>query len=223
MERYIVVDCETTNNLDYPLCYDVGFAVVDNMGTVYEVFSFVVKEIFLDKELMSFAYFSDKIPAYWQDIWAGLRRLVNFSEIVFTFRKMCAKYGVYKVVAHNARFDNRALNFTERYLTGSKYRYFFPYGVEIWDTLKMSREVLHDDIDYKNFCLVNGYLTAKRKQIQFTAEVLFRFLIQEINFSESHTGLEDVLIEKDILQYCLMVKPDIDGILWGRKPSPTEE
>lgn len=219
MEHYIVIDVETTNSLDDPLCYDVGFAVIDDRGKVFEAFSFVVKEIFLDSDLMSVAHFADKIPAYWQDIWSGKRRLVNFTEIVFTFRRMCAKYGIYRACAHNARFDNRALNYTQRYLTGSKYRYFFPYGTEIWDTLKMSREVLAQDIDYRTFCTVNGYIT-KRNQIRFTAEIIYRFLAQENNFQEEHTGLADVLIEKDILTYCLWVSPNIDGMLWGRITSP---
>ena len=59
-DRFIVVDTETTNSIDDPLCYDVGFAVVDMFGNVYENYSFVVADIFLDKELMSYAYFADK-------------------------------------------------------------------------------------------------------------------------------------------------------------------
>ena len=43
---FIVVDTETTNSIDDPLCYDVGFAVIDNTGHVYESHSFVVADIF---------------------------------------------------------------------------------------------------------------------------------------------------------------------------------
>ena len=32
MEKYIMLDTETTNSLDDPICYDVGFAVVDRDG-----------------------------------------------------------------------------------------------------------------------------------------------------------------------------------------------
>ena len=55
---FIVVDTETTNSIDDPLCYDIGFAVIDKTGHVYESHSFVVADIFLDKELMSSAYSS---------------------------------------------------------------------------------------------------------------------------------------------------------------------
>ena len=88
-EKIIVVDTETTNSLDDPICYDVGFAVVDALGNVYERFSFVVAEVFLDEELMASAYFIDKIPQYWEEIKAGKRKLAKFSTIRFKFAEVC--------------------------------------------------------------------------------------------------------------------------------------
>ena len=141
-DRFIVIDTETTNSIDDPLCYDVGFAVVDILGNVYENYSFVVADIFLDKELMSYAYFADKIPQYWEDIKKGKRELKTFFNIKKVFADCVKRNNVKIILAHNARFDYRSLNLTQRFLTSSKYRFFFPFGVEIWDTLKMSRTVL---------------------------------------------------------------------------------
>lgn len=213
-EKFIVIDTETTNSLDDPFCYDVGFAVVDAEGTVYEKHSYVVADIFLDKELMSYAYFADKIPQYWEDIKAGRRTLRRFKTIKMIFADVCKQYNVKKIFAHNARFDYRSLNLTQRFLTSSKYRFFFPFGVEIWDTLKMSRQVLKEVDEYGEFCYSNDYLT-KRMCKRFTAEIIYRFLTGDNTFEESHTGLEDVLIEKEILAYCLRMMPDINGALWG--------
>lgn len=212
-EKFIVIDTETTNSLDDPLCYDVGFAVVDAEGTVYEKHSYVVADIFLDKELMSYAYFADKIPQYWEDIKAGRRTLRRFKTIKMIFADVCKQYSVKKIFAHNARFDYRSLNLTQRFLTSSKYRFFFPFGVEIWDTLKMSRQVLKEVDEYGEFCYTNDYLT-KRMCKRFTAEIIYRFLTGDNTFEESHTGLEDVLIEKEILAYCLRMMPNINGALW---------
>ena len=213
-EKIIVVDTETTNSIDDPICYDVGFAVVDAFGNVYEKFSFVVAEVFLDEELMASAYFIDKIPQYWAEIKQGKRKLAKFSTIRFKFADTCKKWGVRIVAAHNARFDYRSLNLTQRFLTSSKYRYFFPYDVEIWDTLKMSREVLNKSDEYGEFCYNNEFLT-KRLCKRFTAEIIFRFLTGCLDFEEAHTGLEDVLIEKEIFSYCVKAKPEICGKLWG--------
>lgn len=212
-EKIMMLDTETTNSLEDPICYDVGFAVIDKFGTIFESYSFVVADVFLDEELMATAYFADKIPQYWNEIKEGKRKLAKFSTIRFKFAEVCKKYKIKKVCAHNSRFDYRSLNLTQRFLTSSKYRYFFPYGIEVWDTLKMSREVLKDDDEYGEFCYNNDFLTSRLCK-RFTAEILFRYLTGCLDFEEAHTGLEDVMIEKEILKFCLEKKPDINGALW---------
>lgn len=211
--RFIVIDTETTNSIDDPLCYDVGWAVIDAEGQVYESYSFVVADIFLDKDLMGYAYFSDKIPQYWEDIKKGRRELKTFFNIKKVFWDCCRRNDIKIVMAHNARFDYRSLNLTQRFLTSSKYRYFFPYGVEIWDTLKMSRAILKNNEDYDTFCYDNNYLT-KRLCKRYTAEIIYRFITGNNDFVESHTGLEDVLIEKEIFTFCIAADPNINGALW---------
>lgn len=214
MRKFIVLDTETANSIDDPMCYDVGFAVIDETGKVYESHSYVIADIFLDeKKMMKEAYFADKIPQYWEDIKNGKRQLRRFKTVKKILKDVCDQYCVKIIVAHNARFDNRSLNLTQRWLTSSKYRYFFPYGVKVWDTLKMAREIFGKDEDYGHFCYKNGYLT-KRGQRRYTAEILYRYLTNNNDFVESHTGLEDVMIEKEILVECLKRKPELDGSLW---------
>lgn len=212
MEKYIMLDTETTNSLDDPICYDVGFAVVDKEGAIYESHSFVVAEVFLNEELMASAYFIEKVPQYWEDIKNGTRKLAKFNTIRKVLAETMKKYNTNIVIAHNARFDYRSTAKTQRYLTKSKYRYFLPYGTEIWDTLKMAREVLKNDVDYDNFCYNNNYVT-KRGCKRFTAEILYRFFTGDNDFVESHTGLEDVTIEKVIFAEC-MARGAESGKLW---------
>ena len=38
---------------------------------------------------------------------------------------------------------------------------------------------------------------------RLTAEILYRFITHDKTFKESHTGLEDVMIEKEILVHIL--------------------
>ena len=212
MEKYIMLDTETTNSLDDPICYDVGFAVVDREGAIYETHSFVVAEVFLNEELMASAYFIEKVPQYWKDIKNGTRKLAKFNTIRKVLAETMKKYNTNIVIAHNARFDYRSTAKTQRYLTKSKYRYFLPYGTEVWDTLKMAREVLKNDVDYDNFCYNNNYVT-KRGCKRFTAEILYRFFTGDNDFVESHTGLEDVTIEKVIFAEC-MARGAESGKLW---------
>ena len=212
MEKFIVLDTETTNDIETPICYDVGFAVVDKEGNVYEKFSFVVADVFLDKELMKSAYFAEKIPQYWEEIKKGERVLRQYKTIKKILADTCKKWEVKAIVAHNMRFDYLSTNTTQRYLTCSKYRFFFPYGIEIWDTLKMARECFNDE-EYDTFCYENDYIT-KNGRKRYTAEILYRFLTNNNNFIESHTGLEDVMIEKEIFVYCMRKNPEICGKLW---------
>ena len=155
IEKFMVFDTETTNDIDCPIMYDFGFAVIDRKGKVYQKGSFVVADVFLDKELMESAYFAEKIPMYWEQIKSGqreLKRLANIRKIVFDTMK---EFNIKIVMAHNANFDYRSTVTTQRYMTNSKYRYFFPYGTEFWDTLKMSREIFSDDENYCAFCEEN--------------------------------------------------------------------
>ena len=43
----LALDTETTGTIDKPLAYDVGFAVVDNKGNIYDNYSFVNYDIYV--------------------------------------------------------------------------------------------------------------------------------------------------------------------------------
>lgn len=182
--------------------YDCGWAVVDKHGKVYTKKSYVNADIFLNEKIaMTSSYYADKIPKYWEDIKAGRRILTSFYNIRKDFLADYEKYGVIEIFAHNMRFDLGTLNTTQRWLTKSKYRYFFPKDAIICDTLKMSRDILGKMKTYRQFCEENGYLTSNG-QLRYTAEVIYRFITLNRDFKECHTGLEDVMIEKEIMSYC---------------------
>lgn len=196
--------------------YDIGWAVVDKRGNVYKTRSFVNADIFLnEKELMKSAYYAKKIPMYWEDIKQGKRVLTSFYNIKKALLEDIAKFEVTQIFAHNMFFDYGNLNNTQRWLTKSQYRYFFPYGIEICDTLKMARDVIAPMPTYKRFCEENGYMT-KNNQVRLTAEILNRFITKDNSFIESHTGLEDVLIEKNILAYCYKQHKKMNRLLYKK-------
>lgn len=215
-QRIMMIDTETCNSLDDPIVYDVGFQVFDLAGNIYEQASIANKDVLTDVSLMSSAYFADKIPDYWREIYLGQRELLTWDKIKWRVFDACKRNNATIVAAHNARFDNRSLNLTQRYITTSRYRYFLPYGVEWWCTLKMARAVLKQDPAYKPWCKEHGFMT-KTNQAQMTAEVVYRYITNNLDFTEAHTGLEDVQIEKEIFLYCIDKMPDLDGRLWPPK------
>lgn len=210
-KRYgIVIDTETVNSLEYPLFYDVGWQVVDSHGNKYIERSFINADIFIGyKNLMQSAYYADKIPQYWQDIKTGKRILTSMYKIRQQLQADCKLYGCVFICAHNARFDYKALNGTQRYITKSQYRYFTPYGLEWWDTLAMAKSILSNKPSYIDFCQkhnainngISSHLTKGGKP-RFTAEIIYQYISDNPAFIESHTGLEDVDIERQILAWC---------------------
>ena len=199
--KYILIDTETANGLDNPLCYNIAWKVIDRMGNVYAEGNFINRDIFFGmRDLMETAYYADKIPQYLDQIAAGEIKVASWYEIKKIFRDMCEAYNVRAIIAHNARFDYRSCTMTQRYETASKYRYFFPKGVEVWDTQTMARDVMGKRPTYKKWCENNGYVL-KNGQPRMTAEILYRYISQMQDFEEEHKAMEDVSIECEIFWY----------------------
>ena len=207
----VVLDTETcptvkTDSVDphNMLAYDIGWSIIDKTGKVYISRSYIVGETFGCPSLMSSAYYADKIPHYINDLIAGTRTIEHLNKIRGQLVSDMVTYNCTEVYAHNAYFDYTSLNATMEYF--NKGKYFFPYAingkkVDICDTLKMARDTILKMPTYKAFCeqynlyTINGNLSA-------TAENLYRFITNNPYFIESHTALEDVTIEKEILAYC---------------------
>ena len=151
---------------------------------------------------------------YEDDLRAGSRKMVQYNTARKHIANLCEKYNVRAIIAHNARFDYRATNTTQRYLTCSKYRYFLPYGIEVWDTLKMVRSTVAKQKSYLRWCEENGFMV-NGKRPRMTAEILYKYMINDIDYKEIHTGLEDVLIEKEIFVWCVRQKKKMDKKLWA--------
>lgn len=230
----LILDTETANTHVLPdgkmdmsdvLMYDCGWAVIDTKGNVYKERSFVNQDIFYDcADIMSSAYYNWKIPQYLEEIQSGERIVADTYTIRKTMLSDMDEYGITEIVAHNARFDINALNVIQRYITNSKYRYWFPYGTIILDTMKGARDVIHNMPTYKRFCEEHNYLTNNGK-LSTTAENLYRFIINDPGFTEEHKALQDVQIEREIFWYCRRQHKKMDMQIFKPKeeiPAPTE-
>ncbi len=90
--------------------------------------------------------------------------------------------------------------------------------------MKMARDVMHKMPTYRKFCEENGFVT-KTGQLSAKAEDLYRFIIKDPTFVESHTGLEDVQIEREIMFYCYRQHKPMRKLLYEnafpQNPPPT--
>lgn len=222
----LVLDTETANTIQLEngrldmsstLVYDVGWRIMDTKGHIYRERSYINSDIFIhENDLMQSAYYAHKIPKYKEDIAQGKRILANTYTIHNIMMIDMREFKVKEVCAHNARFDLNALNNIERWTTKSKWRYWFPYGTIWWDSMRMAQSVIGKKPTYRKFCEEHGYLT-KTGKLSMTAENLYRFITKNPDFKESHTGLEDVQIESQIILYCYRQKKAMKKLLFEEK------
>lgn len=209
-EMYLVIDTETANTIEQPLPYDIGYAICDRYGNIVVERSFIVAEIFLDhKEMMKSAYFAEKIPHYWEDIKNGIREIKSIFNIRKQIKADMKEWNVKKVGAYNMGFDRRALNNVIRYCSKSLIRWFFPFGTEYFCIWHMACQVVLNSTSYIKFALQNDFISEK-DNILTSAEVCYRFLTKQVDFIESHTGLEDVHIEVEIMAKCFSTHKKMD-------------
>lgn len=208
--KYIlVVDIETANTTQDAFAYDIGFAVADKKGNIYEKHSYMLAEMFLDhKDLMQSAYYAEKIPKYWKGFHKGERQLRNLAQVRSIIGKVMAKYNITDVYAYNCGFDSMGLNTTQRYLTKSKFRWFFPYGTQFHCIWHMACQVICTQKSYLKFCAEEGYYSEKGN-VKTDAETVYKYMVDE-HFEEVHMGIEDVEIECQILAKCYAQHKKLD-------------
>lgn len=212
-KKYLILDVETVGNLEKretPLVYDLGYQIVDKRGNVYARRSFVIYEIFCEeKALMQSAYYSAKIPQYWEQIKSGESQLVRFFNARRQLLDDMRQYNVNTVLAYNATFDRDALNNTIRWLTKSKMRWFFNFGTEINCIWHLACQVLLNRPSYFAMAKSNQWESASGN-CSTNAETTYRYLTNKPDFEEEHKGLDDVGIETAIWLHCLRQHKKMD-------------
>lgn len=206
----MIIDTETANSIEQPLPYDIGYAIIDTeKDKILLEKSFVVAEIFLDKELMTSAYYAEKIPQYWDEIASGQRTLKGIYNIRKEVQKDVKEYNIKKVGAYNMGFDKRATVNDIRFISGSFVRWFFPFGTEFFCIWNMACSSILNTKEYIDFAVKNNYISPKGN-INTNAEKAYAFIKNDTEFKEEHTGLEDVKIEIEIYRAVLRSGMDFD-------------
>ena len=201
-KKYVMVlDVETTNNdmtskFNDGLVYDIGFTIIDKKGNIYAKRSFAIKEIFDNKELMNTAYYKKKLPKYYEKLEKGLMEKITIWEAKKRIKKAIEYFNIQEFWAYNAHFDYTTLNNTVRYLSKSLCRWFLPYGIKVCDIWNVACQVLgtQKTFQWENVRDTNNNLITN-------AERMFGYC-EQIDFEEDHTGLEDAIVESQILARC---------------------
>lgn len=206
-EIVLVVDTETAGLLDNAFVYDLGVAAVERTtGRIIESRSMIISDVYDGlPRLMETAYYAEKLPRYVEGLAKGEWEKVNIFHARNIVRNLIRKYDIKRVYAYNVMFDLKALNNTWTMMTKGNAKYFFPYKVKMCCIMSMARQVIAKRPTYKAFCIDNGFLTAQGRP-QTSAEKMYAYITNNPDYTEQHTGLEDVKIETEIMHYVITRK-----------------
>ena len=190
----MVLDTETIN-LEKQFVYDLGYTIADNNGDAVAKKSYVISQVYNNKELFATGYYSTKRPLYESRLKSGYSKKVGWGNAMRYLANDIKKYNVTEIYAYNSRFDAKAFAFMCAW-----YGCVNPLGDrEVLDIMDFIKPITQTK-EYKEFCERNGFMTKhKTPRPQQKAETLYRYLTDNVDYEEEHTGLEDSLIELEIL------------------------
>ena len=199
----VIFDTETTS-LNQPFCYNIGYVISADNGKILLKRSFVVEQIWHNLPLFSTAYYAEKRSLYVAEMRAKKTTLDKFGYICRKMRKDFNDFNVEVAFAYNSTFDEKVFEFNCDW-----FKCINPFdNIPILDI----RGFVHNFIvneRYKKFCEENNYFTDSGNY-STTAETVYRYLCNNIDFIEEHTALSDSLIEKDILFSCVLLGAKIN-------------
>ena len=211
-EIVLIIDTETIN-LEKRYIYDFGYIIAmynekSNEFITLEENQFLTKQIWENKMLFSTAYYSNKENLY-KKIMAknaakGIKTKKHFGHIMRKLQNDIDKYDIKKWFAYNSNFDKGALEFTCEW-----FKLDNPLlELKMYDIQNIAG-IIHHSEDYKKFANDNNFIN-QSGYLQTNAENTYRYITQDIKFIESHTSLQDCIIELEILNHCLKLDKKID-------------
>lgn len=199
--KYLVLDTETAGDVrTSPTVYDVAWSITDSKGATYIERRYIISEVYGDSELMNTAYYAEKLPTeYAPLVAAGTLKVLPLQAIRLQLTLDMLEHRVSDIYAYNAGFDKKALDYTIRKLSDGYVKEFLP-GVQWFCIWGYAQDVVAVSQKYVTWCINMGYISEKGTPLT-SAEVMYRYITHNTSFVESHTALEDVRIESEIMRY----------------------
>lgn len=194
----VIFDTETTS-LNKPFCYNVGYVIKNEEGKTLIAKDFVVEQIWHNLPLFSTAYYYEKRPIYVNAMRTRKTIMKKFGYICQEMIRDFNKYEVTCAYAYNSNFDEKVFNFNCDWFKVNN-----PFdNIPIYDIRGNVHNFLIGE-DFFNFCEKYEEFTDSGNY-STTAETLYRYLINDVEWNEDHTALSDSEIEAEILFVTLEV------------------
>jgi hypothetical protein len=196
---YCIVDTETSKMTDV---YDLGVIIFDKKGNILFTRNYCNMDVFGNNNMMENAYYNWKMPLYKEN--KNIVR-VDTRSMMYDFLYNLRLYGVTHLLAYNLSFDINALDKTYMYFCN---RHFDSSKYILVDIMRVAIETIINTNKYRNFCKKHNEMTDKGNY-KSSAETVYRYINNDLNFIESHTALDDCYCEKAIFEKCLKQKKTV--------------
>ena len=198
-----------TDTKQKQIIFDFGYVIGDKQGRVLAKRRFIIREVFLNMDIMKHAHYFEKYPDYIIELY-DRRNVINLSTWVETKAQLeqdIVDYNITEMYAYNAAFDSRAIRDTHRIITdgASTFGLFKDYQIKINCLWGMACETILQRKKYVEFCKEHGFIS-ESGNIKTSAETVYKYLLNDPDYVEEHTALEDSIIEHHILGECFKAK-----------------
>lgn len=197
-QTIIVLDTETIS-ITKPYIYDLGFIVarLNNETNRYEIIEKsqqIIEQIYDNLALFTTAYYESKRLTYTNLMKGKRAKKIKYGFALRHLQNTIEKYDVRVLTAYNAPFDKKALKFTSNFF---KYENDFQ-SFQWLDIHAIANNFIHLHESYIEYAGKNEWFNPSG-YLQTNAEKTYAFLEKNPNYKESHTSLEDCIIELEIL------------------------
>lgn len=194
----IVFDTETTS-LEKPFAYNIGYTIVntENQETLLRR-EFVVEQVWHNLELFCSAYYANKRPLYVSAMKGKRAVMDKFGYVCRQMRADLRTYEITQGYAYNSSFDEKVFDFMCDW-----YKVSNPLDtIDVYDIRGYVHEFLATTSEYQAYC--DKYeLYTESGNYSTTAESVYKYITCNSEFVESHTALDDSIIESEILFACI--------------------
>ena len=194
-----------TDKQQLQLIFDIGWTVADKKGNIFIKRNYLVEEVFTNMDLMKHAYYFNKYPTYLRMLQDGNIKMKKWSFIISKFEQDILDYSIKEGYAFNISFDKRAMENTHRILTGREFLFWKAHELKANCIWGMCAETIMSKVGYIKTAIEQGWLS-ESGNITTNAECAYRYITGIYDFEESHTALDDAVIETEIMARCFKTR-----------------
>lgn len=194
-----------TDKQQLQLIFDIGWTVADKKGNIFIKRNYLVDEVFTNMDLMKHAHYFNKYPTYLRMLQDNKIKMKKWSYIIAKFEQDILDYSIKEGYAFNIAFDKKAMENTHRILTGREFLFWKANEMKTNCIWGMCAETIMSKKGYIETAIEQGWMSDSGN-ITTNAECAYRYITGVYDFEESHTALDDAIIETEIMARCFKTR-----------------